>query len=178
MEYSFVQLMDLSNEILIIIFKKLSNHELLYSLNNINMRLDQIISDPIFTNDISLIKYNSLSNRSSALPDIVLDRFCFQILPEICHKIKCFTLETSSIERILLAAEYCNLHQLTIYCMNEEIDMQLFTGKIFDLNIVIIKYYRIISIKSDSIEKKTEYLNYDLTKRSHFFTSDRAMFTL
>ncbi|CAF1321536.1 unnamed protein product [Rotaria sordida] len=129
MKYSFVQLMDLPVEILMIIFKKLNNDEVLYSLKDINMRLDQIIGDPIFTNEISLIKYNSLANRTSALPDIVLDRFYFQILPKICHKIKCFTLETLSIERILLAAEYCNLNQLNIFCMNEEIDIQLFTDK-------------------------------------------------
>ncbi|CAF4097701.1 unnamed protein product, partial [Rotaria sordida] len=44
-------------------------------------------------------------------------------------KIKCFTLETLSIERILLAAKYCNLYQLNIFCINEEIDIQLFTEK-------------------------------------------------
>ncbi|CAF1480244.1 unnamed protein product [Rotaria sp. Silwood1] len=100
MKYSFVQLIDLPVEILMIIFKKLNNDEVLYSLKDINMRLDQIIGDPIFTNEISLIKYNSLADLTSALPDIVLNRFYFQILPKICHKIKCFTLETLSIERI------------------------------------------------------------------------------
>lgn len=132
MKYSFVQLIDLPNEILLIIFKKLNNDEILYSLMNINIRLNQILHDPIFTNQISLLKYNSLLDLTSALPDIVLNRFCFQILPQINHKIKWFNLETLSMERVLLAADYPNLRQLNIFLMNEETDIQLFTGKIFD----------------------------------------------
>jgi len=130
MKYSPVELMDLPEEILMIVFKKLNNDELLYSLMSINMRLDQIIRDTIFTNQISLIKYNSLPDLTSALSDIVLNRFYSQILPQIHHKIKWLSLETLSMERILLAADYPNLRQLDIFLMNEETDMDLFTGKI------------------------------------------------
>ncbi len=130
MKYSPVELMDLPEEILMIVFKKLNNDELLYSLMGINMRLDQIIRDTIFTNQISLIKYNSLPDLTSALSDIVLNRFYSQILPQIHHKIKWLSLETLSMERILLAADYPNLRQLDIFLMNEETDMDLFTGKI------------------------------------------------
>ena len=132
MQYSFVQLMDLPDEILMIIFKKLNNTEVLYSLMDVSMRLNQIIVDPIFTNQISLIKCNSLSRLISALSNIVLDRFCSQILPRIYHKIKWLNLETLSMERILLAADYCSLSQLDIFLMDEKADIQFFTGKIFD----------------------------------------------
>ena len=57
-----VQLLVFADEVLLIILKKLSNEEVLYSLMGINMRLDQIISDSTFTNKISLIKSNSLSD--------------------------------------------------------------------------------------------------------------------
>jgi len=49
MKYSCVQLLNFPDEILMIIFKKLDNIEVLYSLMNINMRLNQILSDPVFT---------------------------------------------------------------------------------------------------------------------------------
>ncbi|CAF4381930.1 unnamed protein product, partial [Rotaria sp. Silwood2] len=40
----------------------------------------------------------------------MLDRFCLQILPEIHYKIKWLDLESSSMERILLATNYPNLY--------------------------------------------------------------------
>ncbi len=142
MKYSFVQLMNLSDEILLIIFKKLNNDEILYSLMNINIRLNQIIRDSIFTNKISLLRYNSSLDFTSVLPDKVLDRFCSQILPRIHDKIKWLNLETLSMERILLVADYPNLRQLEIFLMNEETDLQLFTGKIFDFRYF---YYEMVN---------------------------------
>ena len=68
MKYSFVQLIDLPDEILLIIFKKLNNDEILYSLMNINIRLNQILHDPIFTNQISLLKYTSTKNSLVCIP--------------------------------------------------------------------------------------------------------------
>jgi hypothetical protein len=55
MKYSCVQLINFPDEILMIIFKKLGNIEVLYSLININMRLNQILSDPVFTTQITLM---------------------------------------------------------------------------------------------------------------------------
>jgi len=88
MKYSCVQLLNFPDEILMIIFKKLDNIEVLYSLMNINMRLNQILSDPVFTTQITLMKQNSSTDITSPLSDKVLDRFCFQILPKIHEKIQ------------------------------------------------------------------------------------------
>ena len=133
MEYSPVQLLDLPAEILLIVFQKLEKFEILYSLMNINMQLDQIVRDPsILTNQIALMKQTSLPQHTSPLPEIVLDRLCSEILPKIHDKIQWFNLETSSMERILLAANnYSNLRQLDIFIMDIELDMHLFHSKIF-----------------------------------------------
>jgi hypothetical protein len=131
MECSRVELFDLPDEILLMIFKKLENVEILYSLMDINMQLNQIVSTPIFTSQITLMKQTS----PLELPDIVVDRFCLQILPKIHDKIKWLKLETFSMERILLAAnKYSNLRQLDIFMMNPKTDMHLFTGKIFGIH--------------------------------------------
>jgi hypothetical protein len=59
MEHSSVQLIDLPDELLMIIFKKLDNMNLLYSLVGVNMRLNQIISDRVFTGYLILLRWSS-----------------------------------------------------------------------------------------------------------------------
>ncbi|CAF0974837.1 unnamed protein product [Rotaria sordida] len=133
MECLRVELFDLPDEIFLMIFKKLENVEILYSLMDVNMRFNQIVSDSIFTTQITLMKQRSSMELTSSLPNIVLDRFCLRILPKIHDNIKWLKLETLSMERILLAANnYSNLCQLDIFIMNKETDMHLFTGKLFD----------------------------------------------
>ncbi|CAF4115829.1 unnamed protein product [Rotaria sordida] len=117
MEHSFAQLMDLSDEIVMIILNKLDNVEVLYSLMNVSTRLNQIVQDSIFTTKITLMKSTDLT---LTLPDAVLDRFCLKILPKIHHKIKWLNLESASMERILLVADYPNLRQLDIFINHEE----------------------------------------------------------
>ncbi|CAF1445988.1 unnamed protein product [Rotaria sordida] len=128
MECPHIKLFDLPDELLLSIFKKLENVEILYSLMDINKRLNQIVSDPIFTREITLMKQIAPVKLTSPLPDTVLDRFCREILPKIHDKIQWLKLETLSMERILLAVNnYSNLRQLDIFIMNTETDMELFT---------------------------------------------------
>ena len=129
MEHTNVQLIDLPNELLMMIFKKLNNVELLYSLTGINIRLDRIISDPIFTRNITLLRHSS-NRLIYPLVDAVLDRFCLQILPEIQYKINLLNLESLSMERILLTADYSNLHSLGLYNVDEKTAERVFTGNI------------------------------------------------
>lgn len=133
MEYLTVHLLDLPVEILLIIFQKLEKFEIFYSLMNVNRQLDQIVCDSsILTSQITLMKQASPPQRTSRLPEIVLDRLCSEILPKIHDKIQWLYLESSSIERIILAANsYSNLRQLDIFIMDIETDMDLFNSKIF-----------------------------------------------
>ncbi|CAF3390051.1 unnamed protein product [Rotaria sp. Silwood2] len=129
MTYSSVQLNDLPDEILLIIFKKLNNIEVLSSLFNVNKRLNKIVHDSIFTSDLTLLKYLS-HNSTYSLPDPLLDRFCSEILPEIHHKIKLLTLESLSMKRILLSTNYPNLDGLGIYNIKKKTALSLFTDEI------------------------------------------------
>ena len=79
MERSIVQLMDLPDEIILVILKKLDKINILYSLMNINTRLNRILHDPIFTSKITLMKPT----------DELLNRFCLQIFPQIHRQIQC-----------------------------------------------------------------------------------------
>ncbi|CAF3595374.1 unnamed protein product [Rotaria sp. Silwood1] len=65
------------------------------------------------------------------LVDTVVDRFCSQILPQIHYKINTLNLESLSLERILLAADYPNLHSLELYNVDEKTAERVFSSKIF-----------------------------------------------
>jgi len=129
MEYSSVQLNDLPDEILLIIFQKLKNTDLLYSLIGVNKRLNKIVRDSMFTSSLTLLNYFSYNN-ICPLSDLMLDRFCSQILPSIDYKIKWLDVEVSSMKRIL-SRNYPILFGLGIYNIEKETDLELFTGKIF-----------------------------------------------
>ncbi|CAF3046999.1 unnamed protein product [Rotaria sp. Silwood2] len=134
-EYSCIGLNDLPDEILMIIFKKLNNFDVLYSLHGVNQRLNKLIQDSIFTNRLTFVKcflYNFIDLISS---DMILNRFCLQILPEICHKIKRLDLESSSMKYVLRAAHYPNLYCLGLYNINEESARCLFTDEILSSGI-------------------------------------------
>ncbi|CAF1213438.1 unnamed protein product [Rotaria sordida] len=118
MEYSSIQLNDLPDEILMIVFKKLDNVALLYSLIDVNMRLNNIVKNSIFTNCLTLLRFvpshlivlRSLSTYFIyPLDNSTVDRFCLHILPKINEKIQWFDLESLSMERILLVTNYPNL---------------------------------------------------------------------
>ncbi|CAF3785409.1 unnamed protein product [Rotaria sp. Silwood1] len=121
-----------------IIFKKFDNATLLYSLLGVNKRLNKILHNSMFTNRLTLLRctpihlivFKSLSSHFIyPLVDGILDRFRTQILPEIHDKIEWLDLESSSMERILLATNYPNLSGLTLYNIQVERVMHLFSDE-------------------------------------------------
>jgi hypothetical protein len=126
-----VQLNDLPDEILLYIFKKLYNDEVLYSLMGINQRLNRIVKDAIFTRRLCLFEYCSVDDSTFPLSDSILDRFCSKILPEIGHQIETLFLERTSIERVLLATNYPYLNYLGLCDINYKLALSLLDGKRF-----------------------------------------------
>ena len=110
--------MNLPDELLLTILKKLDNVDVLLSLMGSDARLDQIIRDPCFNTEIDLIKLDD--DERCAQVDTCIDRFCSDILPAIHHQIKCLKVQSTAMERILLAADYSNLSQLDIFIPHEE----------------------------------------------------------
>jgi hypothetical protein len=116
-----MHLLDLPNEILIIILKKLENVDILYSFFGIcNQRLDNLIEDDGFTNILNFVRTSTAADK--------LDRFSTCILPQKHHCIKKFILNTSSMEGILLASDYPNLTSLEVFDFGEKIARRYFTG--------------------------------------------------
>ncbi|CAF3364107.1 unnamed protein product [Rotaria sp. Silwood1] len=136
MKHSSVELNDFPDEILMIILKKLSNVQVLYSLIGVNKRLHAIVHDPIFTNCLTLMNYVSVDS-TDPLSGPVLVQFCLQILPSIHHKIKWLNLESSSMKRILLATNYPNLYGLGLYDIEIETALSFFIDKNQILELVV-----------------------------------------
>jgi hypothetical protein len=67
----------------------------------------------------------------------MLNQFYTSILPKIDHNIETLVLEPSSMENILLAANYPNLSEIKIFNFNKSIVSRYFTGKLIFLKIKI-----------------------------------------
>ncbi|CAF5073986.1 unnamed protein product, partial [Rotaria magnacalcarata] len=126
MEHSLVQLDGLPDEILMIIFKTLDNYDVLYSLINVNKRLNIFVHDSIFTSNLTLMRC-SFNDSKHPLSDTLLEQFYVRILPKIHHKIQWLNIESSSMERILLCTNYPNLYGLGLYNLEIERAKHLFT---------------------------------------------------
>jgi hypothetical protein len=134
MECSRIGLNDLPDEILMIIFQKLNNINVLHSFQGVNQRLDKIIHDPIFTSHFTSVEWLSQNFIDLSSCDTILNRFGSQILPEIHDKIQWLDLGSSSMKRVIRAGNYPNLDSLSLYHVDKESARSLFTGKRCQLN--------------------------------------------
>lgn len=112
MSLSNAPLMKLPDELLLIIFKRLKTIDILYSLFGLSIRLDRILRDPCFLNEINFIELN---NYTSTQLETMIDRFCLEILPNVSDLITCFKLQSTLLERVLLSSDYSNLSRLDIF---------------------------------------------------------------
>ena len=132
MSLSAVHLFDLPDEMLLYIVKRLDNVDALYSLFGINDgRLDRIIREKTFSHHLN---FPSILHRNATI-ELILDRFCRTILPDIHFNIRSLTVESSYMERILLASHYPNLTQLKILDFHRDCGaLSYFTGENDDDN--------------------------------------------
>jgi hypothetical protein len=115
-------LLDLPNEILFYIFKKLNNIDVFNSLFNINnRRIESLIREKNFSKTLNFV---FIDNQTT------IDQFCRSILPHIKNHVKCLIVELTSIKRILLASDYANLNELKLYNFQQENFREHLTGKI------------------------------------------------
>jgi hypothetical protein len=127
----FTGILDLPEEILVNIFNKLHNLDVLYSLIGSNRKLDKIACDRTFVQSIDLTRIFS-NEKDNSKTSGILDRFCLEIIPRIHNKIQHLTIETCLLERILYTNEFINLHRITLVNFNIYMDSKIFNGKSFD----------------------------------------------
>ncbi|CAF1052266.1 unnamed protein product [Adineta steineri] len=142
-----VHLLDLRDEILLILLKKLGSVDALYSLLNVNKRLDQMARSIDNTNSLNF--FNILSNdQFLSMNNVQLDGFCNEILPQIHHNIAALTLDIFSMERILLACKYPNLTVIVLTNFLPDILLQ----RLRDRSSIALLFYqqiRHLTVKSE-----------------------------
>ncbi|CAF2648949.1 unnamed protein product [Rotaria sp. Silwood2] len=131
-----VGILDLPDEILLTIFKKLNNIDLLYSLIGINQKLNKIACDINFTKDVDLTTVLTNDTSDSRL-NAMVDRFCTYILPQIHNNVESLSVQASLFQRIIRANNYPNLHKFILF--NLEMDM---ISHIFNKKSLFIRSYK------------------------------------
>ncbi|CAF4499091.1 unnamed protein product [Rotaria sp. Silwood2] len=142
-----VNIMNLLDEIILIIWNKLNKIDVLYSFLNVSKRFDKLIRDKIYTHSIELIKTNCEEKDNCSLSDQILDRFCLDTLPQINSIVEELILESRSMERIFYAGDYTRLCKLTLINLTQELARRVFAGtKYLSLisNILQIKHIFIL----------------------------------
>ncbi|CAF4202256.1 unnamed protein product, partial [Rotaria sordida] len=105
---------------------------------------------------LHLLEYCRIDDSSLPLSDLILNRFCSRILPEIGHEIETLYLEGTSIERVLHATNYPNLNNLGLCDIDDKLAMSFFSEsvvsllrrminlEVLDLNITVQCYEKFI----------------------------------
>ncbi|CAF1131836.1 unnamed protein product [Rotaria sordida] len=108
-----INILDLPDEIVLAIIRKLNMINVLYSLVGVNQRFDRLVLDPLYVHHLDLT-VTSLLNNNFSVGKKVLDRICEEILPRISNNIKKIILDQHSMERILPAIVFSQLYSLTL----------------------------------------------------------------
>jgi hypothetical protein len=132
MNDSFVNIVDLPDEILLTIFKKFDYFDVLYSLVGVNQKLDNVACDISFTRCLDLMKISS-DEADDSRTNSILDRFCMHILPRIHDKVECLTIQACFLQRVFHASNYLKLRRLILANLQLKMAPDIFFSMLFDL---------------------------------------------
>jgi hypothetical protein len=133
MNYSTVNLLDLPDEILIIILKKLNYIDILYSLIGVDQKFDRLTRDIILTQSLDLTRKNTSNKDNHSKINSIFDQICRHILPQMQHNIQSLTLDCSSIHSVFSIGNYPQLHKLTLVDLHPRMACRMFGGMLFSL---------------------------------------------
>lgn len=128
-----LNILDLPDEILLIIFNKLNTIDALYSLVDINERFNRLILSSLHIRslDTTSMVIKSYYNRTFSIDNNVLSKICKEILPRIHHQLNELIIEQNSVKDILLTTNYPQLESLSLVNFKKEKLFQYLTGRLF-----------------------------------------------
>ena len=130
-----LNILDLPDEILLVILKKLNMIDVLSSLNAVNRRFDRLTVDYSYIRDLDvtdIVSISSLCNQPSSVNPQILCKICQKILPRIHHLVHQLTVEEHSMKQLLFATNYPQLFSLSLVDFHEETLLKSLTGMIFN----------------------------------------------
>jgi hypothetical protein len=174
-----LNILDLPDEILLIIFNKLNTIDVLYSLVDVNERFDRLVfnSLDIRNLDTTNMVMKSYYDRTFSIDNNVLSRISEKILPRIHHQLNELIVEQNSMKHILLNANYPQLDSLSLVNFEKEILFQNLTGKLFVLNNKINSLSLFFKFSGNSIlrhlvTQQILHLNIDVSYEPESSTSE------
>jgi hypothetical protein len=136
-----LNILDLPDEILLIIFNKLSSIDALFSLVDVNERFDRLVLNSLHIRnlDTTNMVIKSYYDRTFSIENNVLSRICEKILPRINHQLNALITEQNSVKH-MLTVNYPQLNSLSLVNFQKEILFQYLTGALFIVCFVNINY--------------------------------------
>ncbi|CAF2395648.1 unnamed protein product [Rotaria sp. Silwood2] len=123
-----INILDLPDEILRIIFNKLNTIDIFYSLVGVNKRFDRLALDSLYIHHLDFVIQRFHIDNSSV--DVYIDKICEKILPQINEKVTKLTLDPFSVERILDAVHYPQLHSLSLVNFQSDIFLEHLSSRL------------------------------------------------
>ena len=130
---TYLNILDLPNEILLIIFNKLKQVDVLYSLVDVTQRFDRLVLDPLYIRNLDIISMTikSYYDPIYSIDYQVLSRICKNVLRRIHHQINELIVEQYSMEHILHMINYPQLNSLSLVDFQDEVLLNSLIGKLF-----------------------------------------------
>jgi hypothetical protein len=125
-----MNLLDLPDEILLFILKKLNVVDALFRQSGLHSRLDQLLFDRVYVRVLDFT-IKSWDDSISSMNDLVINQVCEKILPHINDKIIKLTLKPNAIERVLRVVDYPKVSSLSLMNFSEKALIQHLTGDDF-----------------------------------------------
>jgi hypothetical protein len=124
-----LNILDLPDEVLLIIFKKLITIDALYSLVNVNKRFDRLVLNALHIRnlDTTNMVIKSYYDRTFSISNNILSEICQKILPRIHHQLNELIVDQNSMEHIL-TVNYPQLDSLSLVNFPNEILFQYLKG--------------------------------------------------
>jgi hypothetical protein len=125
-----LNILDLPDEILLIIFNKLNTIDVFYSLVDVNERFDRLVLNSLHIRnlDTTNMVIKSYYDRTFSIDNNVLSKISEKILPRIHHQLKELIVEQNSVKHIFLNGNYPQLDSLSLVNFEKEILFQHLTG--------------------------------------------------
>ncbi len=90
LNYGDLNILDLPDEILFIIFQKLNTTDVLHSLVDVNQKFDRLALDFVYVRDLDMtdiMTINSLYDHTTSIETQILTKMCSKILTRIHHQV-------------------------------------------------------------------------------------------
>jgi hypothetical protein len=126
-----INILDLSDEMLLAIFSKLNMVDVFYSLVGLNRRINRLIFDPFYIHHLDLTGKRVLDH-NSPVNNEVFDGFGPKVLHRVHREVNKLTVDSLYMEYIISITDYPQLHSLSLVNFQQETLLKYLTGIFFN----------------------------------------------